>query len=84
MACSGIELMAYDPKYKMRYRPEPISRLRKYNRFPPHMVDDPSGCWKDWDERCHAVYQAMMELKRGVIPQRLRRGLWFYSTDSLG
>lgn len=71
----------YDPKYRMRHRLPPISRLSKYSHLPPPLTDDPPREWRTWEERCRVVYQWMMARKRGEalpIPARQRRGLWFY------
>lgn len=68
--------MTYDPKYKLKHKVTPIKRLSHYGRLPPPMVGDPKWCFRDWNDRCWAIYAAMMAEKRGVIPPHKRRGLW--------
>jgi hypothetical protein len=75
--------MAYDPKYKLRHKPPSVGRLLHYKWLPPRMVGDPCGsygghCWRSWEERCKAVYAAMIAVKHGAVPPHQRRGLWFY------
>jgi hypothetical protein len=74
--------MTYDPKYKLKHKPPQIGRLLHYKRLPPRMVGDPctryGHPWITWDERCKAVYAAMIALKRGAVPLHQRCGLWFY------
>lgn len=81
--------MAYDPNYKMKHRPPPIARLRKCE-YPPPMVGDPDfqptvkrkvgQTWQQsiWERRCNALYAYAMALKRGVVPNEERRGLWLW------
>lgn len=62
--------------YKMKFRPEPMGRLSRYDyrwgRLP--MVGDPHGVlWPgyvheaDWDDQTCAIYN-----------ESIRRGLWFW------
>lgn len=65
----------FDPKYRIRHRVTSINRLARYERLPPPMVDEPRDARSgDWEDRCRAVYDYMIAIKR-------RRGLWFYSVD---
>jgi hypothetical protein len=78
--------VTYDPKYKLRHKPTPIARLAHYKHLPPPMVGDPPaapswkawGRWKNWDERCRAVYEDMIARKHGRLPRNEMRGLWFW------
>lgn len=74
--------MTAKSKYKLKHRPPPVTRLLKYQRLPPPMMDDPpERKWRTWEERCVAVYHWMIAQKRGaslpVSPSK-RRGLWFW------
>jgi len=74
----------YDPDYKLRHKPPPVSRLAHYKRLPPNMVGDPGGPWhcrNPWDQRCRAVYAHMIALKRGAVAPRERVGLWFWDGE---
>lgn len=54
-------------EYKVKHRPPSIERLTRYEHIPPRMTGDPSPPgedWVSWSEREHAVYEAMMALKR--------------------
>jgi hypothetical protein len=82
--------VAYDPKYKMRYRPAPIGRLCK-SSWPMRMIGDPevenplrkvrgmTHAQSVWHLRCETIYAYMMTLKSGMIPHEDRRGLWMWS-----
>lgn len=69
----------FDPNYKIKHRVTPIRRLSRYEHLPPPMVGDPPGCWRDWSERCRAVYERMMMPRRGIVPPEERKGIWFYA-----
>lgn len=74
--------MAADPKYKIKHRLPSVKRLLRYEHLPPPLTLDPPRNWTTWEERCEAVYHWMIARKRGnalPIPERQRRGLWFYS-----
>lgn len=78
--------MVYDPRYKLRHKPPPVSRLAFYKRLPPPMVGDPRPdlgwrCRDPWAQRCKAVYEAMMAVKRGAVTPRERVGLWFWDGE---
>jgi hypothetical protein len=70
--------MTYDPKYKLSHKPPPVSRLAHYKHFPPPMVGDPRGHFKDWDTRCRAIYNEMMRRQRGLASRNEMHGLWFW------
>jgi len=78
--------MTYDPNYEFKHKLPPVARLAHYKRLPPPMVGDPrpdlGWCYKNpWDQRCKAVYAAMMVLKRGAVAPRERIGLWFWDGE---
>jgi len=78
--------MTYDPNYRMRHRPPPVSRLAHYKHLPPHMVGDPQPhfgwrCKNPWAQRCEAVYAHMMAIKHGAVAPRERVGLWFWDGE---
>ena len=66
--------------YRMTYRPDPISRLAKYQHKPPPMVGNPADTGNNWDEYCRIVYQANIDAKRGnyFVPKWRQRGVWYY------
>jgi hypothetical protein len=73
----------YDPNYRLKYRPPKISRLMKYQHLPPPLTDEPPRNWNNWEERCISVYVWMLDRKHGrvrPVPERERRGLWFYAS----
>ena len=81
--------VAFDPNYKMKFRPTKVSRLRKME-CPLHMVGDPNYpvpyvrapgmTWQQsvWDRHCRTVYEYAMALKRGVVPNEERNGVWYW------
>jgi len=80
--------MTYDPSYKLRHKPPPISRLLRWKHLPPRMVGDPDSGWRFrganrsiWDRRCRAIYAAMMAEKRGAVALQERVGLWFWDGE---
>jgi hypothetical protein len=74
----------YDPNYKLKFRPDPISRLLKRSITPLHMVGDPPEARvQDWDQRMWAVYEHMIAAKNGIIPSSKRKGIWFYADAPL-
>jgi hypothetical protein len=77
----GERAMSFDPKYRMRFKPAPISRLSKYKKLPPPMTDTPdeARAGVSWEKRCEIIYGYMMAIKHGITPVPSRRGLWFYS-----
>jgi hypothetical protein len=65
--------------YKLKYRPNYAAHLGKYKWGLP-MTGNPAGSWTDdWDKRCRLIYAHMMAIKRGVVPDQDRRGLWHHA-----
>ena len=83
----GKTIIVKGKPYKMKFRPDPITRLCKFTDFrkPLPMVGHPDEAReaRDWDEWCLAVYRANMDAKRGigaVVPRSRRQGLWLWDS----
>ena len=73
----------YDPKYKLKHKLPPISRLTRYKYHPPPMVGDPLICARTLADRCEVLYTLAMQIKRGerkpwMPPPPPKIGLWFW------
>ena len=76
----GKTIIVKGQPYKMKYRPDPISRLSKPMVHVP-LCGNPSEAVMaaDRESYCVIVYRAWLDFKNGIVPPDDRHGLWFYA-----
>ena len=70
----------YDPKYRIKHKVTPITRLRHYDRRLPMVGDGTYNMlgfqYGDIHKQLRILYKAAMAQKKGLVPGIAQKGLW--------